>query len=127
MSDADETTYRHRRVPIALASATVLVGLLAVRAWGTGAFGPGDLPLVGIGIALGLGVILLERQELALLLSLGGQLRGSVVGQLLVVFGLLALVTVLTTEFGLALDLVAFVALATVTLGELALLASETP
>lgn len=127
MADDEKPAFRHRRVPIALASATVLVGLLAIRAWDADLVGPGELPLVGLGIALGLGVVALERQELALLVSLGGQLRGSVAGQLLVVFALLALVTVLTLEFGVALDLVAFAGLATVTLGELALLARETP
>ena len=126
MADGDEPTYRHRRVPIALASATILVGLLALRVWDAGLIGPAEVVYVGTGISLGLAVILLERQELAFLLSLGGRLRGSVVVQLTAVFAILALLTMLTAEFGFEIDLMAFACLATITVGELVLLANET-
>ena len=122
----DPSTVRHRRVPIALASSTVLAGLLAIRAWEAGAVGPDSVLFVGVGVALGLAVVLLERQEIALLLSIGGQLRGSVVLQLAAVIAVLSVVTVVTGELGPSFDVVAVAGLATVTVGELALLALET-
>lgn len=103
-----------------------MVGLVAIRAWEAGVVGPEDLLSVGVGVALGLAVVLLERAELAALLAIGGRLRGSVLLQLAAVFAVLATVTVVTGGLGEVYDLVAFVGLATVTLGELALLARET-